>query len=136
MLFKTLNGRDRDVSLAPYLIDWDRVVSGPQKAVKDFLFPYWSGKTVCEEFKIPASRMRVDLLCINDSIMVEVDGAQHDKLNLFMHGSVSGFTAAIKRDLEKQRWAELNGLQYIVIKQHEIPLLSCEWIEKTFGVVL
>ncbi len=137
MLWTTLTGRySRDVPHSQYLIDWEHVVSGPQKGVKDFLKPYWSTDTVLEEFRIPGSKLRVDLININESIMVEIDGTQHDNYNKFMHGSLSGYRQMIKRDLAKEKWAGFNNLKYVVIKQAEIPLLSREWIEKNFNVVL
>lgn len=135
-IFKTLKGKDREVSLKQYRIDWDKKVSGPQKQVKDFLYPYWKIDTVVEEMRIPGSRLRVDLININKNIMVEIDGVQHDKYNSFMHGSLSGWTASIKRDLEKERWAEMNGLTYVAIKQHEIPLLTPKWFLDNFNVTL
>ncbi len=137
MLFKNLNGRDVNLSTKQYLIDWDHVVSGPQKAVKDFLRPYWEPtKMVLEEARIPSTLLRLDLFNISDMIVVEIDGTQHDDFNEFMHGSLAGYRAMMKRDLDKLKWAELNGLTSIVIKQKEIPLLSAEWMKKTFGLVL
>lgn len=139
MIFLTLNGLSKkDIPIKKYLIDWapEREVSGPQGKVKAFLRPYWGNETVLEEMRIPGSRLRLDLFNVNRGIVVEIDGAQHDKPNLFMHGSFSGFKASVKRDLAKERWAEMNKLTYVVIKEKEIPLLSAEWIEATFGVIL
>jgi len=139
MLFSTLNGRKVNVSLKQYLINWypEQEVSGPQGRVKAFLKPYWERDMVLEEMRIPGSLFRIDLYNINKDIIVEIDGRQHDEFNSFMHGSLSGFRASIKRDLEKERWATLNGVKhYVVIKEKEIPLLSPEWLQTTFGVVL
>ena len=138
MLFYDLKGRQRDVNLNRYLIDWDRKVSGPQKAVKDFLRPYWGHKRVCEELRVPYSKLRLDLVCVTDQLIVEVDGEQHEIYNPWMHRSLNGYAAAQKRDLEKERFAEVNGFRLIHIKDDEIKrgLLSRDWIKETFGVEL
>src|SRR4051812_518009 len=101
MLWLTPTGRQVDVSIAPHLIDWDYIVSKPQKAVKDFLRPYWTHKRVLEEFPVPGTKMRVDLLCLSpgpndtDGIVVEVSPKQHDQFNKFFHGSLAGFRASL-----------------------------------------
>lgn len=93
---------------------------------------------VCEELRVPSSKLRLDLVCVTDQLIVEVDGVQHDLYNPWMHGSLSGYSAAQKRDLEKERFAEVNGFKLIHIKDDEIRrgLLSCDWIKETFGVEL
>lgn len=140
MLFTDLKGRQRDVSLSQYLIDWEpvREVSKPQAAAKAFFRPYWEHKQVLEELRIPGSKMRVDLVCIPDLLMVEVDGSQHGLYNAHFHGSLSGYTKAIKRDLDKERFAEANGFTLIRITEDDIKQgkLNTKWIKETFGVVL
>ena len=137
-MFKTLNGRERNLSTARYRIDWDKAISGPQKAVKDFLRPYWENKLVLEEARIPNTRLRIDLMCPSEGLIVEVDGGQHESYNQFFHGSLAGYVKSIKSDLQKQQFADLNGYTLIRIKEDEIKrgLLSAEWIKETFGVTL
>jgi hypothetical protein len=140
MLFISLNGQPREVPVNRYRIDWDpeREVSGPQKAVKAFLRPYWEHKLVMEEMRIPGGKKRLDLICPEDGLIVEADGRQHDIYVPFLHGSKAGYCAAIKRDLEKDKFAEMNGFTLIRIKQDEIEagLLSAAWVKETFGVTL
>ena len=136
MLFTTLNGRaTRDISITPYLIDWEHAVSKPQKAVKDFLRPYWRLDQVVEELRIPSSRYRVDLCNLSTSVMVEVSPAQHHGFNPFFHGSVSGWQASLKRDIKKERWAALNGLTYIELDDADLATLSVELFAER-GVIL
>ncbi len=136
MQFTTLNGRPRDVPTAPYAVDWARKVSGPQKAVKDFLRPYWEHGVVLEEFRIPGSKLRVDLLRLDGArgVMVEVSPESSHSFNAFFHGSLSGFKASLKRDISKARWAELNDLVYCEIVESDFPLTVAAFERQ--GVIL
>ena len=138
MLFITLNGRKRDVSIKPYLIDWERKVSGPQKAVKDFLYPYWRHDTVLEEFRLPSARLRLDLLNINRLLIIEVSPAQHQQYNPFFHrGSVAVFQQALKRDLAKEKFAQLNGFTFCELTTEDLEEgLSPELFLTRFGITL
>ena len=138
MFFVALNGRLRDVPINRYRVNWNKMVSGPQKAVKDFVRPYWEQKLVLEEMRIPGGLKRLDLICPPDSIIIEVDGLQHDLYNPWMHGSKAGYLKSMKSDLQKQQFADLNGYTLIRIKDEEIKrgLLSVAWIQETFGITL
>lgn len=145
MIFKTINGKTKDVSLIPYLIDWEpkKEVSKPQGQVKAFLKPYWQHKTVCEEFRIPGSKYRIDIFAPMEGpnksgVVIEVSpSATHTQYNKFMHGSLSGYVSVLKRDMIKQRWAELNGFTYVEITDKELNAgLTTEWFEQTFGIIL
>ncbi len=145
MLFKTLNGQTKDVSLTRYLIDWEdkNPVSKPQSQVKKFLRLYWEGKTVYEEAPVVGSRMRLDFYAPTEGpnrrgLVIEVSpSATHTEFNPFMHGSLAGYRATIKRDLAKQRWCELNGFTLVEVTDKELKAgLTAELFEETFGVVL
>jgi hypothetical protein len=139
MLFTDLRGRKRDIPLSRYLIDWDppREVSKPQAAVKAFLRPFWSHKQVVEEFRIPGSKLRLDLYCIPDNLVIEVSPeATHTKYNPFMHGSLSGYRGVMKRDLQKVEWCERNGLTLVTLVDEDIANLSVERFRDAFGVTL
>jgi hypothetical protein len=124
MVFKTLNGRERNVPTKQYHIDWSpvREVSSWQAAAKAFLRPYWENDVVFEEFLID-KRMRVDLLNINKAVMVEVSPESSHSYNAFFHrGSLNRFKDALKRDLAKQRWAEVNQFAYVELTDTDFPL--------------
>jgi hypothetical protein len=125
-MFRTLNGRERDVSIKRYLIDWspEREVSSFQRDTKRFLYPYWRHDIVLEEFRIPgAGLLRVDLLNVVKGIMVEVSPESSHSYNAFFHrGSMNVFKDALKRDLAKAKWAEANGFQYVEIIGSDFPL--------------
>lgn len=140
MLVTLLNGRTRDVSYGQYVMKWDepRKVSKVQAAVEAFLRPYWTGKVVLREWRVPGSRLRIDLFCVAESVMVEIDGRQHESYNPHFHGSPSGYRASIKRDLAKERLAELNQWTLVRITEADVKAgaLCPEWFKKTYNVIL
>ena len=122
-----LRGRVRKVNPAKWRVDWSRIVSRPQKQVKDFLYPYWKNDYVLEEAMIPSTRLRIDLWNLSRSILIEVSPmSTHTKYNPFFHGSLAGYRASIKRDLQKADFARLNKLIYVEIDDSALPLTT-EW---------
>lgn len=138
MRFKGLNSdKEINISIADYLIDWERTVSGPQKAVKDFLRPFWKGKVILEEFHLPKTRYRFDLVNMTDRVIVEVSPQKvHGSFNKFFHKTRQGYANSIKRDLLKQEWAEHNGFVLVEIYDNDIKQLSREWFREKYGVEL
>src|SRR4051812_7221771 len=125
MVFEDLIGRERDISISKYRIDWEpaREVSKPQAAVKAFLRPYWAHDIVLEELRIPGCRLRVDLININRSIMVEVSPESSHSYNAFFHGgSLNRFKDALKRDMRKREWGERNGFTVVELVESDFPL--------------
>ncbi len=123
MLFKTPNGRERDISIKRFLVDWERKVSGPQKAAKDFLRPYWAHDIVLEELVIPSTRLRIDLLNVNKAIVVEVSPESSHSFNAFFHqGSLNRFKDALKRDIKKAEWARKSGFSFVELTEDDFPL--------------
>lgn len=120
MKIKNKYGKEVNVNAAKYLIDWDRAVSKPQKKVKDILRPVWSGNFVCEEFTIPSSRMRVDLINFTQGVVVEVSPKGSHSYNDFFNKNRSSFLRSVKRDMEKVKWAELNDFRYIEIDDEDL----------------
>lgn len=132
MKLKNIFGREVNVNPAKYRVDWERVVSKPQKAVKDILRPYWENKNVCEEFNIPSSKMRVDILNFTDMIAVEVSPAStHNLYNEFFNKNRSNYLRAQKRDLQKVQWLEDNGFEVVEIFDED--LKQNKVLEKVIG---
>lgn len=138
MKFKLPNSdKTINVDINKYRIDWDRVVSKPQKAVKDFLYPYWKGKMILEEFKMPGSRLRFDIVNMTDHIIVEVSPKSvHGQFNKFFHGNRMGYANSIKRDMSKVDWAEANGFVLVQVFDEDIDVLSREWFREKYEVEL
>lgn len=139
MKFKKLNShREADVNISQYKIDWDRKVSGPQFAVKEFLYPYWKRKIILEEFRIPGSLLRLDLVNITDRVIVEVSpNSTHNEYNPFFHGkNPQNFANAIQRDLAKHKWAEQNDFVLVEIFDEDIGDLSSAWFKEKYNIYL
>ena len=119
---KLLNSYNREVNVnvTKYLIDWDHIVSKPQKQVKDALKPIWQGQLVCEEFRIPSSKMRIDLVNFSLKIVVEVSPKGSHKFNKFFNKNRSNFLSAVKRDISKAEWCENNGFRFVEIVDEDL----------------
>ena len=118
-----LNGKVRDVNISDYIVDWERVVSKPQKTVKDFLRKYWKTDIVLEEFRIPNSLMRIDILNFSKKIAVEVSPSSSHSFNPFFHqNSPAKFLASLKRDIKKKDFCVLNGYTLVEVFDEDFPL--------------
>lgn len=137
MDFLTLTGRKRNVPLTPYVIDWEAdSLSKFQKGVKDFLRPYWQHDAVYEEFRIPGTRMSVDLLNLNERIAVEVQGRAHNSFSEHFHGgSLARFRDQLKRDIRKARWCELNDFTLVEVLPEDLPLTPAFFLDR-YGITL
>ncbi len=136
-----LNGRWYPLDLKRSRINWDRKVSAPQKAVKDFLRPYWDikGIVVTEETVLPGCgrALRMDLINWNRRIAIEVSPQSSHSFNQFFHKSRVGFSAAVKRDLDKERWAKANEFKHFIeLSEEDILKLSPQWLLETYGLTL
>lgn len=84
---------------------------------KQVLALHWLGDIVAEEQRMPGTKMKFDFVNFNKKIIIEVDGAQHEKINKFFHkGSVFQFLKAKKRDEQKEEFAKLNGFTLFRVK--------------------
>lgn len=133
---KIYSHREINVNINKYIIDWNYAVSKPQKAFKDLIYPYWKCNIVLEEFRIPGSKLRCDIVNLTKRIIAEISPQQHFSYNKFFHGSRSGFIQAMKRDVDKIQWAEDNNFRLIEITEKDIANFSKEYIIETFGDIL
>lgn len=118
-------------------IDWDKVISKPQKKVKDFLHRYWEYDPVCEEFYIPGSKLRIDLFNIRLKIAVEISpDAYHVNFNSFLHKDRFNFLKKVTSDEQKREWCNRNGIRLIELYDDDIKKLSHEYINEKYGVYL
>ena len=113
MKIKNIYGKDANVNIAAYTIDWDKKVSKPQKIVKDIIRPIWAGDLVCEEFRIPSSKLRIDLINFTLGVVVEVSPKSSHSFSVFFHKNRSNFLSSRKRDIKKEEWSLSNGFIYI-----------------------
>lgn len=136
MKFLKLNGRPANVNVAKHIIDWDHKVSAPQKKVKDFLRPYWCAHVCLEEFRIPGTLMRVDLMNLTRHIAVEVSPKGSHDFNPFFHKNETRFGKMLGRELEKAKWLEMNGYTIVEVLEDDFAHLSPTWFLDTYGIVL
>lgn len=137
MKFKKIKGeKEVNVNTSKFLIDWNHKVSLPQQKVKDFLYEFWKYDNVLEEFVIPGSKLRIDLLNLTQNVAVEISPESSHNYNSFFHKTrVGGFLASVKRDFEKQEWIEKNGFIYIELKSVDLKNLTKEMFKEK-GLIL
>lgn len=119
MKIKNLYGKEVTVNTSKYSIDWEKKVSRPQKIVKDIIRPLWEGNIVCEEFRIPSSKLRIDLVNFTLCIVIEVSPKSSHSFNEFFHKNRSGFLSSCKRDITKQEWCQTNGFIYVELTEQD-----------------
>ena len=125
-----------NVNIQEYFVDWNRVVSKPQKQVKDFLRPYWKSHIVLEEFRIPSTLWRVDLINMTRRIAVEVSPKGSHSFNTFFHRDRFKFGAAMDRDNNKAKWVENNGFVFVEVFDDDLDNLSPEWFKSKYDIDL
>ena len=136
MKFKTLIGSLKNVRRPKnYLIDWKTPSKSKiQYRTKQFLESYWKNHVVFEEFPLVGTKLSFDFYNANKKIMVEVQGAQHTKYVPHFHGKSKGnYVAQLRRDADKARFCELNGL--ILVEIFSEKELKVETFEK-YGIFL
>jgi hypothetical protein len=136
MVFKTLTGSTKRLSKPKrYTINWSSSSRSKfQTTVKKFIKEYWSLDVVFEEFPMAGSKLSFDFYNANKKIAIEVQGGQHLKYTPHFHGkSKSNFLGQIRRDNEKAKFCELNGIKLVEIYPKDE--LSRDLFE-SFGVFL
>lgn len=131
MKFFNLSGKVRNVKIEDYIVDWNRVVSKPQKAAKDFLYKFWKTDIVLEEFRIPNTLLRIDLFNVSKKIVVEISPAQHTTLShYFNQNSPAKFLASLKRDMKKEEFCKFNNIKFVEIFDEDWPLTKSFFKQK------
>ncbi len=123
-------------NLNKYIISWDAPErSNFQLRVKQYLKQYWQHNVCYSEIPVIGTRMTIDLFNATKRIAVESDGAQHNEYNKFFHkGSRLNYLGQIKRDVNKEKWCELNNIQLIRIFEDDI--LSKQFFLEKFEINL
>jgi hypothetical protein len=116
---------------------WDaKAKSIIQFQTKQFLKPYWRGCIVYEEFPVYGTLLKVDILNATLKIAIEVNGPQHSEFHYFHNNNPHEYLKAVKKDVEKGRWLELNNFKLVELNWDEVPLLSKEFFKQKFDVIL
>jgi hypothetical protein len=138
MKWKIKPGKEVNFNPNRHKVNWGRAVSGPQKAVKDFLFPFWKNHIVLEEMTLPKTGgKRFDLVDLSTKTIIEVSPDEvHLQFNQFMHGSRAGYLKKLKSDYEKMEIAELNGFKFIELNNRHLKELTKEMFKREFDLDL
>jgi hypothetical protein len=117
MKFIDASGKPRTLKLAKkYLIDWDSPSRSKfQRAVKDFLKPYWLNDVVFEELRIVGTRLSIDIYNANKKIAIEVQGKQHTTYVKHFHKNRLKYFDQLKRDQKKLDFCNMNAIKLIEI---------------------
>lgn len=127
-----------NVNVTDYLINWEpkREVSKPQAAVKAFLRPYWKSHVVLEEFRVPGTRMRIDLLNLTRRLAVEISPSGSHAFNPFFHKDRHKFGRAVARDLSKIDWCAQNGFVLVELGDEDLADLTAEMFFERYKITL
>ncbi len=140
MKVSKLNHPEKLVSLSykKYAIDWQ--TDGASKIevkFRDLIFPFWKNRIVLFQPRIPGSLLRLDFLCVNNRICVEIDGEQHGSFNKHFHNnSRNTYLASIKRDLGKEKWLESNNIRLVRLNKEDLDNFSIKYVEDKTGISL
>jgi hypothetical protein len=87
------------------------------------LFPY---DTIYEEVPLPGSnkpsrpsKLFADFFVPAYQLIVEVHGRQHFEYVSFFHKTKADFLKSKSRDRDKERWCEINSLNFVALKFSE-----------------
>lgn len=118
MKVKDLSGKIHNWSLKGYIINSaeSRPRSELHKAVRELLKIEYPTDNILEEVSVPGEQLYLDFFLPLRKICVEIHGEQHYKYVPHFHGNIQGFIKSKERDARKQKWCEINGIQYIPLK--------------------
>ncbi len=124
------------IRTSKYAIDWDKDGnSSLERQFRDLIKPYWKNQIVLFQLTIPGSQLKLDFLNVNKKLLVEIDGEQHNKFNKHFHNnSRNNYLASMRRDNNKEIWAEQNGITVLHLNQKDLYSFSPEYILEKFGV--
>lgn len=134
--FAPKSNRQVNIDISDYLVDWDKEVSKPQKKVKDLIRPYWAAHVVLEEFRIPKTLQRVDIINLTTRVAIEVSPKGSHAFNPFFHKNRVKFSQMVARELSKIEWLERNGFKVVELNDEDLANLSREWMEEKHGIIL
>jgi hypothetical protein len=121
MKFKDLNGNIHNKDIVKYKYEKRCVnVSAGQGILGELLQEIYPNITIYEEMPCVGTRLRIDFYIHLFKLAFEFDGDQHEEYNPFFHGSRQGYLAHKKRDIEKEKWCEINQIKLIRVKEEDL----------------
>ena len=89
-----------------------------------------------EEFRIPGSRLRFDIVNLTSKIILEISPSGSHRYNAFFHKNRSAYLAAIKREIDKQTWALENNFLFVELGDEDLRNLSRRLFQEKYGITL
>lgn len=74
---------------------------------------------ICEEIKLPGTKLYADIVLPHLYLMIEVQGEQHFKFAKHFHKNKVAFNHSLYRDGDKIEWCNLNKFDLIYLNHHE-----------------
>jgi hypothetical protein len=138
MRLLNINGKLVNKNVRKNLINWTaKSRSKLQFKFKQFFYPFWKNHIVYEEFPVYGTMLRVDFLNATKKIAVEIQGNQHESFNKFFHdNSRLKYLQSIKRDVQKNKWLELNGFKFLELYENDLEYLSPAYIEEKCKIII
>jgi hypothetical protein len=138
MRLLNINGKLINKNVRKNLINWPaKSRSKLQFKFKQFFYPFWKNHIVYEEFPVYGTMLRVDFLNATKKIAVEIQGNQHESFNKFFHdNSRLKYLQSIKRDVQKNKWLELNGFKFLELYENDLEYLSPAYIEEKCKIII
>ncbi len=129
MKVKGLDGREYPWSLPQPVVGDNPAKSEGHRRAKKVLKGLYPLDRLLEEVGLPGcpTRLTADFFVPLRKLLVEVQGRQHEEFVPHFHGSREGFAASRRRDNDKRKWAELNGLTLVELPDDES---DEEWRER------
>jgi hypothetical protein len=94
--------------------------SSYHKRARSLLGSLFLVSPVLEEVPLPGTAgLRFDFYLPSEAVAVEVQGEQHYKFSPRFHAEPGSFAAAKRRDKDKARWCEQNGITLITLPYDE-----------------
>lgn len=135
--FKLNSDKLVNVNIFDYKLDFNKIEgSKPEIAIKKFLKPYWSNDLVLEEFIIPGSRLRVDIININKKIALEVSPSGTHSFSKFFHKNLVVFGQRLKKEIDKENWCIKNGFIYVELGDEELKNVTKIMFKEKFSINL
>lgn len=119
MKFIGLDGQEYNVVLKEMVVD-DEHRSGLHLQARNIIKTVFPFERILEEVPLPGTNLIADFFIPNLRLIIEVDGAQHQKLSLHYHKDIKGFYKAQLRDKNKERFCEINNIRLIRLPYNKV----------------
>ena len=100
--------------------------------VVDTLRESFPGMKITRELHVNYEKQRlyIDIWIPQLNLAIEVHGKQHDEFVKHFHGTIEDYWKSNRRDRLKKEWADVNGITYLILRSHELPIDKNRLMEK------